>query len=123
MEKWREDVEHEIALDFIKWLNNSTLAPEFAQGEEGQKAMRNWLNGKNRQVEPRCENCKHWQRISGWEGGKCSMMSETGDSLSPNACIIFQVGCSRRSVLHNREPWVHTMPDFGCTLFERKGGE
>ncbi len=123
MGKWREDVELEIALDFAKWLNKPELAPIFAQSDESKEAMRNWLKNNRRQVEQKCENCKHWQRILGWEGGKCSMMSETGDGLSPNACIIFHVGCAGRAVLHNREPWVHTMPDFGCTLFEKKGGE
>ncbi len=61
----------------------------------------------------RCENCKHWMQHQEpkWKNGQCVKISES--ETCPPASILFA----------DNEAWLVTAPYFGCTMFERKGGE
>ncbi len=61
----------------------------------------------------RCENCKHW-----------AADGHIHNEQDKRPCMKLSGG--RSDVFTVFVPvitWVKTQPDFGCTLFERKGGE
>jgi hypothetical protein len=72
-------------------------------------------------MDGRCKDCRHWAyRNTANETGDCLQMGrmENGEPVSPGSLAIAQPGffspvCDVR---------VRTTADFGCVMFEAKGG-
>lgn len=67
----------------------------------------------------RCKDCRFWRKHPFAAIGICMVPN----TRMPEACSLTSVGYDDEGYFSMNETEIRTGPEFGCVLFEQKGGD